>query len=69
MALEVDCVRAGTVALLASERGWESVTIHMDLFGRDAAVLIIEVQGDGTRLPMGPGDGLAPRNPLPLAVA
>jgi release factor glutamine methyltransferase len=39
LALEVDCTRAGVVARLASEQGWESVSIHMDLFGRERYLL------------------------------
>ncbi|HEX6434091.1 MAG TPA: hypothetical protein VFZ87_07600, partial [Gemmatimonadales bacterium] len=39
LALEVDCTRAGVVARLAVERGWQSVSIHMDLFGRERYLL------------------------------
>lgn len=39
MALEVDCTRAGQAARLAVERGWQSVSIHMDLFGRERYLL------------------------------
>jgi release factor glutamine methyltransferase len=39
LALEVDCTRAGVAARLAVERGWESVSIHVDLFGRERYLL------------------------------
>jgi release factor glutamine methyltransferase len=39
LALEVDCTRAGLGARLAVERGWVSVGIHMDLFGRERYLL------------------------------
>jgi release factor glutamine methyltransferase len=39
MALEVDCSRAGISAHLACELGWENVTIHIDLFGRERYLL------------------------------
>jgi release factor glutamine methyltransferase len=39
LALEVDCSRAGTVARLAGELGWDDVTVHMDLFGRERYLL------------------------------
>ncbi len=39
LALEVDCTRARVAARLAVERGWESVSIHMDLFGRERYLL------------------------------
>ncbi|HYF39003.1 MAG TPA: peptide chain release factor N(5)-glutamine methyltransferase [Gemmatimonadales bacterium] len=39
LALEVDCVRAGAAARLAVARGWSSVSIHMDLFGRERYLL------------------------------
>jgi release factor glutamine methyltransferase len=39
LALEVDCTRAGVAARLAVERGWESASIHMDLFGRERYLL------------------------------
>jgi release factor glutamine methyltransferase len=39
LALEVDCTRAGMAARLAVERGWQSVSIHMDLFGRERYLL------------------------------
>jgi release factor glutamine methyltransferase len=39
LALEVDCTRAGIAARLAVERGWQSVGIHMDLFGRERYLL------------------------------
>jgi release factor glutamine methyltransferase len=39
LALEVDCVRAGVAAGQASAFGWNEVTIHMDLFGRERFLL------------------------------
>jgi release factor glutamine methyltransferase len=39
LALELDCTRAGVVARLAAERGWVSLSIHMDLFGRERYML------------------------------
>jgi release factor glutamine methyltransferase len=39
MALEVDCSRAGRAACLALEQGWDEVSIHMDLFGRERYLL------------------------------
>jgi release factor glutamine methyltransferase len=39
LALEVDCTRAGHVAHMAVEQGWDSVSIHMDLFGRERYLL------------------------------
>ena len=39
LALEVDCSRAATVATLACGLGWEAVTIHVDLFGRERYLL------------------------------
>jgi release factor glutamine methyltransferase len=39
LALEVDCSRAGMAANRASGLGWEDVTIHMDLFGRERYLL------------------------------
>jgi release factor glutamine methyltransferase len=39
LALEMDCTRAGAVARMAVERGWDSVSIHMDLFGRERYLL------------------------------
>jgi release factor glutamine methyltransferase len=39
LALEVDCTRAGMAARFAVERGWQSVSIHMDLFGRERYLL------------------------------
>ena len=39
LALEIDCTRAGAVARMAVERGWDSVSIHMDLFGRERYLL------------------------------
>jgi hypothetical protein len=35
----VDCTRASRVARLAVEQAWESVSIHMDLFGRERYLL------------------------------
>jgi release factor glutamine methyltransferase len=39
LALEVDSSRAGTAAKLAGGLGWEEVSIHMDLFGRERYLL------------------------------
>jgi release factor glutamine methyltransferase len=39
LTLEVDCTRAALVARVAAERGWDSVSIHMDLFGRERYLL------------------------------
>ena len=39
LALEVDCSRAGPAAHRASGFGWEDVSIHTDLFGRERYLL------------------------------
>jgi release factor glutamine methyltransferase len=39
LALEVDCSRAQVTANRACELGWENVTVHMDLFGRERYLL------------------------------
>ena len=39
LALEVDCSRASVAARLAGELGWQNVTVHMDLFGRERYLL------------------------------
>jgi release factor glutamine methyltransferase len=39
LALEVDCSRAQVTANRACGLGWEDVTIHMDLFGRERYLL------------------------------
>ena len=39
LALEVDCTRAGAAARLAGGHGWDQVSIHMDLFGRERYLL------------------------------
>ena len=39
LALEVDCNRAAAVARLARDYGWDEVSIHMDLFGRERYLL------------------------------
>jgi release factor glutamine methyltransferase len=39
LALEVDCSRAMVAARLACQMGWEDVSVHMDLFGRERYVL------------------------------
>lgn len=39
LALEVDCSRAGMAANRARGLGWEEVSIHMDLFGRERYLL------------------------------
>jgi release factor glutamine methyltransferase len=39
LALEVDCSRAEAAARRAAELGWDAVTVHMDLFGRERYLL------------------------------
>jgi release factor glutamine methyltransferase len=39
LALEVDCSRAGLAARRAGELGWEDVSVHVDLFGRERYLL------------------------------
>ena len=39
LALEVDCTRAALAARLAVERGWQAVSIHIDLFDRERYLL------------------------------
>jgi release factor glutamine methyltransferase len=39
LALEVDCSRAALAAARARALGWDDVTIHMDLFGRERYLL------------------------------
>jgi release factor glutamine methyltransferase len=39
LAVEVDCRRASATARIAAEAGWENVTIHDDLFGRERYVV------------------------------
>jgi release factor glutamine methyltransferase len=39
LALEVDCSRAGASAAVACGLGWEDVTVHVDLFGRERYLL------------------------------
>jgi release factor glutamine methyltransferase len=39
LALEVDCTRASAAAELACAYGWQDVSIHMDLFGRERYLL------------------------------
>ena len=39
LAVEVDCSRAEKVGRLAAELGWQSVSVHMDLFGRERYLL------------------------------
>jgi release factor glutamine methyltransferase len=39
LALEVDSSRAFVAARLAGELGWQDVTVHMDLFGRERYLL------------------------------
>jgi release factor glutamine methyltransferase len=39
LALEIDCSRAGQSARAAAQRGWENVSIHQDLFGRERYLL------------------------------
>jgi release factor glutamine methyltransferase len=39
LALEVDCTRAGAIAAQASALGWQDVSVHLDLFGRERYLL------------------------------
>jgi release factor glutamine methyltransferase len=39
LVVEVDCTRAGEAARLAVTLGWQDVSIHMDLFGRERYLL------------------------------
>ena len=39
IALELDASRAGIIALAAGACGWQGVTIHHDLFGRERYLL------------------------------
>ena len=39
LALEIDCSRAGQTAMAAIRQGWENVSIHEDLFGRERYLL------------------------------
>jgi release factor glutamine methyltransferase len=39
LALEVDCSRAAAAAQMASQHGWQDVSIHKDLFGRERYLL------------------------------
>jgi release factor glutamine methyltransferase len=39
LALEVDCSRALVAARRAAELGWQDLTVHMDLFGRERYLL------------------------------
>ena len=39
LALEVDCTRAAATAAHASALGWQDVTVHVDLFGRERYLL------------------------------
>jgi release factor glutamine methyltransferase len=39
IALEVDCSRAGTIRNMASGYGWQDVSLHQDLFGRERYLL------------------------------
>jgi release factor glutamine methyltransferase len=39
LALEVDCTRATMAAQLACEYGWDDVSLHLDLFGRERYLL------------------------------
>jgi release factor glutamine methyltransferase len=39
LAIELDCNRAAESARLAVARGWQDVSIHMDLFGRERYLL------------------------------
>jgi release factor glutamine methyltransferase len=56
LALEVDCGRAAAAARLAGEHGWQDVSIHKDLFGRERYLLARRsVNGD-----LGQGTGSGP---------
>jgi release factor glutamine methyltransferase len=39
LALEVDCTRAAATAAQASALGWQDVSVHVDLFGRERYLL------------------------------
>jgi release factor glutamine methyltransferase len=39
LALEVDCTRAADTAAAASALGWQDVSVHVDLFGRERYLL------------------------------
>ncbi len=39
VALEVDCTRAAATAAQASALGWQDVSVHLDLFGRERYLL------------------------------
>ena len=39
LALEVDCTRAAAMAALAEALGWQNVSVHVDLFGRERYLL------------------------------
>ena len=39
LALEVDCTRASATAVQASALGWQNVSVHVDLFGRERYLL------------------------------
>jgi release factor glutamine methyltransferase len=39
LALEVDCTRAPVAARLAQDLGWQDVSVHVDLFGRERYLL------------------------------
>ncbi len=39
IALELDASRAGDTASVAGKYGWQQVTIHQDLFGRERYLL------------------------------
>ena len=39
LALEVDCTRAAATAVQASALGWQDVSVHVDLFGRERYLL------------------------------
>jgi len=39
LALEVDSARVGATAAQASALGWQDVSVHLDLFGRDRYLL------------------------------
>lgn len=39
MAVELDCSRANAAATLAAGNGWQNVSLHLDLFGRERYLL------------------------------
>jgi release factor glutamine methyltransferase len=39
IAMEIDCSRAETAAQMTARQGWDAVSIHQDLFGRERYLL------------------------------